>query len=85
MLCRCIQFHLGMMTQNELEIFENIKTSSNKYYIPLVWATTLLSRARKENRITNDYALKDLLQVIHDPPPHCVPKTRIVYNLSAIA
>lgn len=51
------------MTRNEQEIFDNIRTGSNKYYVPLVWATTLISRARKEDRIHTDYAKVYLLQV----------------------
>jgi len=53
------------MTRNEQDIFENVKTSANKYYIPLVWATTLITRARKEDRITSDHGKVLLVQVSH--------------------
>ena len=56
---------IGLMTKNEQEIFDNIKTTTNKYYVPLVWATTLISRARKEDRIRADYNKVHLLQVIN--------------------
>lgn len=56
-------FSQGMMTKNEQEIFEKLKTPSNKYFVPLVWATTLLSRAKKEDRIHTEYAKAELVRV----------------------
>ncbi|XP_067946306.1 bestrophin-2a-like [Watersipora subatra] len=55
---------IGMMTKNEQEIFESIKTTSNKYFIPIIWATTLITRARKEDRIRADYNKVYLIQLV---------------------
>ena len=57
-----LPYFAGLMTKNEQDIFDNLKTGSNKYYIPLVWATTLISRARKEDRIHTDFGKIQLLQ-----------------------
>ena len=36
---------------------------ANQYFVPLIWATSLVSRARKENRIKDDFAAKTLTDV----------------------
>ena len=51
------------MMPNEQSILEKIQTPFNKYFVPLVWATSLVSRARKENRVKDDFALKTLIDV----------------------
>lgn len=51
------------MTDGEKEVFENIPSDYNKFYIPMIWATSLVVRARKENRIRDDFALKTMLDV----------------------
>ena len=56
-------FASGFMMPNEQSILEKIQTPFNKYFVPLVWATSLVSRARKENRVKDDFALKTLIDV----------------------
>jgi hypothetical protein len=51
------------MLPNEQKVLENIKTPHNKYFIPLAWATSLVTRARKEARIKDDFAVKTLIDV----------------------
>ena len=51
------------MMPNEQNVLEKIQTPFNKYFVPLVWATSLVSRARKENRVKDDMALKTLIDV----------------------
>ena len=36
-----------------------------KYWMPLVWAGSIVTRARKENRIANDYMMLALIEVSH--------------------
>ena len=55
----------GFMQSNELKVIEDIQTSHNKYFVPLVWATSLVTRARKEGRIKDDFAVKTLIDVSH--------------------
>ena len=51
------------MTEGEQKILESIATAYNKYWIPLVWSTSLVTRARKENRIKDDMAVKTIVDV----------------------
>lgn len=54
---------LGILLKNEEEILEKIeeKTLVTTYVIPLVWATNIINRARKEGFINNDCIVQDLL------------------------
>ena len=36
---------------------------SNQYFVPLVWAASLVSQARDEKRIRDDFAAKTLIDV----------------------
>ena len=52
------------MQDNELEVIANdINTSHNKYFVPLVWATHLVTQARTQGHIKDDFALKTLIDV----------------------
>jgi hypothetical protein len=49
------------------QIIEKIDESSlnhPKYWLPLVWAGSIVTRARKENRIKDDFAMKALIERI---------------------
>ena len=54
---------VGFMLVGEESILIGIKTPHNKYFIPLVWATSLVARARKEGRIRDDFAVKTIIDV----------------------
>ena len=58
---------LGFLTESEKNIFNdlNSKTSHPKYWMPLVWAGTIVARARKENRIRDDFAAKTIVDEIN--------------------
>ena len=51
------------MLPNEQKVIEDIKTPHNKYFVPLVWVTSLVTRARKEQKIKDDFAVKTLTDV----------------------
>ena len=51
------------MSPQEEKILDNIKVNFNKYSIPFIWATSLVSLARKEGRIYDDYAVAVLNDV----------------------
>ena len=42
------------MLPNEQKALEDIPTPYNKYAIPLVWATSIVKKAREEDRIKHD-------------------------------
>jgi len=52
------------MLINEQEILENMTSDSNLYFVPLVWAASLVNRARKEGRIKDDHSVKTLIDVL---------------------
>ncbi len=50
-----------------LQIIEKLDEATinhPKYWMPLVWAGSIVSRARKEGRVKDDYAMKELIQQI---------------------
>lgn len=53
------------MNENEFKILDHIenKTKSKVYFVPLVWAASLVTRSRKEGRIKDDLAVKTLIDV----------------------
>ncbi|KAK4309385.1 hypothetical protein Pmani_018963 [Petrolisthes manimaculis] len=57
----------GLMTLNEQKIFDDLdaKTAHPKYWMPLVWAGSIIARARKEGRIRDDFAVKTILDEIN--------------------
>ena len=52
--------------QGEHDIIEVLdeRTNHPKYWMPLVWAGAIVTRARKEGRITNDYSSMKLMEKI---------------------
>jgi hypothetical protein len=64
----------GFMTENEMAVFEKIRTRYNKYFIPFVWATALVARARKEGRISYDGAANQMMKV---PNYHIVTRVSV--------
>lgn len=63
----CILFS-GLMMESEKKIFEmmNKKAAMSKYWMPLVWATNIINRARKEALITSDHVVQTLLVELSD-------------------
>lgn len=53
----------GFLTDSEMDALTSLKTTPNKYFVPLVWAGSVVTRARKEGRIKDDFAVKTLIDV----------------------
>ena len=53
----------GFMLPNEEKILDNMKCPFNKYFVPLAWSTSIVTRARKEQRIRDDFGVKTLVDV----------------------
>ncbi|KAH8379791.1 hypothetical protein KR009_007289 [Drosophila setifemur] len=58
----------GLMHESEMKIFEalNQKSPMSKYWMPLVWATNIINRARKENLIASDHIVQTILVELSD-------------------
>lgn len=54
---------IGLMTPEEMKLYDDFPSKYLKAWIPTQWACTLCVRARRENRITSDYALYELVRV----------------------
>lgn len=56
------------MNESEMKIFEMMdeKTEMSKYWMPLVWATNIINRARKEDLIKNDHLVQSILTELSD-------------------
>ncbi|XP_055696079.1 bestrophin homolog 1 isoform X2 [Lutzomyia longipalpis] len=58
----------GLMLESEKKIFEimNQKSPMSKYWMPLVWATNIINRARKGGEIKSDHIVQTLLVELSD-------------------
>ncbi|KAH8301982.1 hypothetical protein KR044_001477 [Drosophila immigrans] len=58
----------GLMHESEMKIFEamNQKSPMSKYWMPLVWATNIINRARKDGLITSDHIVQTILVELSD-------------------
>ncbi|KAF7381763.1 hypothetical protein HZH68_015636 [Vespula germanica] len=65
---RAASYSKGLMMESEKKIFEmmNKKAAMSKYWMPLVWATNIINRARKEALITSDQVVQTLLVELSD-------------------
>ncbi|XP_063702832.1 bestrophin-4-like [Culicoides brevitarsis] len=58
----------GFMHESEKKIFElmDLRHPMSKYWMPLVWATNIINRARKEELIKSDQLVQTLLTELSD-------------------
>ncbi|XP_042149284.1 bestrophin-4 [Ixodes scapularis] len=61
----------GLLLGSERDVFEQLKTNHSTYWMPLVWASSVASRARKEGRIRDDFALKTIVDEIAHYRSNC--------------
>lgn len=56
----------GIITESEKKIFEavNKKTVHSVYWMPLIWAGAIVTRARREGRVGDDFAVKTMIDEI---------------------
>jgi hypothetical protein len=56
------------MLESERKVFEKMdgKSPMSKYWMPLVWATNIINRARKEGLIASDHIVQTLLVELSD-------------------
>ncbi|XP_034196708.1 bestrophin-2 isoform X1 [Osmia lignaria lignaria] len=58
----------GLLLENELVIFQSLNTKfpkPSKHWLPIVWASSIVTRARKEGRIRDDFAVKTLIDELN--------------------
>ena len=56
------------MMESERKIFEMMdqKSDMSKYWMPLVWATNIINRARKDTMIASDHLVQTMLVELSD-------------------
>lgn len=66
----------GFLTPGERRRLEGLRSPYNKFWVPLAWFGALAGQARREGRLSDDCALKLLMEVPPDPPktPHSLPE-----------
>ncbi|CAH2238775.1 jg11653 [Pararge aegeria aegeria] len=58
----------GLLLENEMAILENLNEKfpkPSKHWLPIVWATSIVTRARKEGRIRDDFAVKTIIDELN--------------------
>ena len=58
----------GLLQENELTIFQSLNSKfpkPSKHWLPIVWASSIVTRARKEGRIRDDFAVKTLIDELN--------------------
>ncbi|XP_044748384.1 bestrophin-4 isoform X2 [Coccinella septempunctata] len=64
----------GLLQQNEKEIMEDLNKKSptySKQWLPIVWAASIITRARKEGRIRDDFAVKTIIDELNKIRGQC--------------
>lgn len=59
----------GIMMESEKKIFDMMDAENktmSKYWLPLVWATNIITRARKESVISSDHIVQTILMELSD-------------------
>ncbi|CAH8591501.1 unnamed protein product [Schistosoma turkestanicum] len=54
----------GLMTEQELEIYSNLEESTSNFFVPLVWAISLITKAREENMIREERHVDALISQV---------------------
>ncbi|XP_018341965.1 PREDICTED: bestrophin-4-like isoform X2 [Trachymyrmex septentrionalis] len=58
----------GLLLDNELVIFQSLNAKfpkPSKHWLPIVWASSIVTRARQEGRIRDDFAVKTLIDELN--------------------
>lgn len=64
----------GLLLENELTIFQSLNAKfpkPSKHWLPIVWASSIVTRARKEGRIRDDFAVKTLIDELNKFRGNC--------------
>lgn len=75
----------GLLNDKELEIIEDLDKrfpGISKNFLPIVWASAIVVRARKEGRIYDDFAVKTLIDELNKFRGQC--GTLMAYNTISI-
>lgn len=58
----------GLLNENEKSIIDDLNVKypkHSKHWLPIVWAASIITRARKEGRIRDDFAVKTIIDELN--------------------
>ncbi|KAH3699180.1 bestrophin-4-like [Dreissena polymorpha] len=61
----------GFLTKEEVVDLDNVNCKYHKFWVPLVWANTVITNARREGKITSDYGFKFIIEQLADFRDRC--------------
>lgn len=64
----------GLLHENELSIIEDLEETHpgcSKNFLPIVWASSIVTRARAEKRIRDDFAVNNIIQALNSFRGQC--------------
>ncbi|KAK7471476.1 hypothetical protein BaRGS_00035870 [Batillaria attramentaria] len=61
----------GFITKDEAEIYEKTECQYLKFWVPLMWASNVLTRARHEGRIETEFGLRMVIEQLADFRDKC--------------
>ncbi|XP_053956390.1 bestrophin-4-like [Anastrepha ludens] len=64
----------GLLLENEKLVIEDLDASFPKYpkyWLPIVWAASIITRARKEGRIRDDFSVKTIIDALNTFRGNC--------------
>ncbi|XP_041374732.1 bestrophin-4-like [Gigantopelta aegis] len=61
----------GFITKEEAIAYEDAQCEYNKFWVPLVWANSILVKSRKENKIETDFGLRMVIEQLADFRDKC--------------
>lgn len=65
---------LGLLLENEKLIIQDLDEKfprHAKHWLPIVWAASIVTRARKEGRIRDDFAVKTIIDELNKYRGNC--------------
>lgn len=75
----------GYLNENELVIFEDLEEKYPGFsmnFLPIVWAASIVTKARKEGRIYDDFAVRTLIKALNKFRGQCA--TLMTYHAISI-
>lgn len=61
--CVLFLFVIGIITQPEVTMLNDLPTPHGKWWVPFMWSFNIVRDAHKEGRIASDFGLKTLQDV----------------------
>ncbi|XP_064603985.1 bestrophin-4-like [Liolophura sinensis] len=61
----------GIATREDVDMFESVSCDYNKFWLPVIWANSLMATARKEGRIETDLGLRMITEQLADFRDKC--------------